>query len=180
MQSEKTRVVSTESRIPTIKISLSAIYISLGVVLSYINPFKDILILGAKINPFAHFINVIAGVTLGPVYAVFIALIIATIRFSLGWGTILAFPGGMSGALVVGVLAKYIKKLNPKYKIFMAFTEPLGTVFIGGTISAFIIQVPIFGLWFLFALSSIVGAILGFAILLLLLKQPNINQLIRE
>jgi len=177
---EHTRVISTESRIPTIKISLSAIYISLGVILSYINPFKDILILGAKINPFAHFINVLAGITLGPVYALCIALILAIIRFSLGWGTILAFPGGMTGALVVGVLAHYIKKLNPKYKLYMAFTEPLGTVFIGGTISALIIDVPIIGLWFLFALSSIVGSILGFVVLLLLLKQPNIKHLVQE
>ncbi len=180
MQTESTRVIAPESRVLTIKISLSAIYIALGVLLSYINPFKDIVILGAKINPFAHFINAIAGVTLGPIYAIFIALIIASIRFSLGWGTILAFPGGMTGALVVGIIAKYVKIIKPNYRIYTALTEPIGTVFIGGTIAAFILGTPFYALWWLFALSSIVGAVLGVVILLMLLKQPQINQLIIE
>ncbi len=180
MQTEPTRIIASESRIPTIKISLSAIYIALGVILSYLNPFKDVLILGAKINPFAHLINAIAGVTLGPVYAIFIALIIASIRFSLGWGTILAFPGGISGALIVGLAAKYIKKITSNYKIYTALTEPLGTVLIGGTISAFILGFPFYSLWFLFALSSIVGAVMGLLVLLMLLKQPQINSLIIE
>ena len=175
METTTTRVIHTEPRITTIKISLSAIYIALGVVLSYFNPFKDIVIFGAKINPFAHMINAIAGVTLGPVYAILIAIVIATIRFSLGWGTILAFPGGITGAIVVSIAAKLLKD---KFKVYAAFTEPIGTVFIGGTISAFLINTSVLSMWFIFFLSSIVGAVIGYLLIIALAKQPEIRNLV--
>ena len=107
-------------------------------------------------------INVISGVLLGPWYAMLTALIIAICRYSLGIGTILAFPGGISGALVVGLMRELILRINPKKVHFAAFFEPIGTVFIGGTLSSFIItSTPYYTFWWLFAIACIPGTILG-------------------
>ena len=176
MSAQESRQIPMTSIKPTLKITLSAMFIAVGTLLSYVNPFKDVLLFGAKINPFVHLINAISGVILGPVYAVIIAVTIASIRFSMSWGTILAFPGGISGALVVGLVSKVLKN---KYKKIAALTEPIGTVFIGATISAYILQTKVLSLWILFALSSIVGAILGFILLaIILLKESSIKTLI--
>ena len=61
----------------------------------------------AKCFPAQHMINVIAGVVLGPAYAVAIACIAAVLRNILGLGTLLAFPGGMIGALLAGLAYRF-------------------------------------------------------------------------
>ena len=48
--------------------------------------------------PIQHFINVIAGVFLGPVYGVAMAFCTSLIRNLMGTGSLLAFPGSMAGA----------------------------------------------------------------------------------
>ena len=154
----------------SLKVATTGILAALGVVLSYLNPFGYITLFGAKINPFAHFINAIAGVLLGPTYGVICALIIASIRYYAGIGSILAFPGGMSGALIVGLsrnlMIKLLKdRLSPKKLNYAALTEFIGTVFIGATISHFIIPVPMLTFWWLFALSCVPGSILGWMVL---------------
>ncbi len=163
----------------TVKLATTAMLAAVGLVLSYLNPFAYVSIFGAKINPFAHLINGVAGVLLGPIYAVICATIIATLRFSFSIGSIFAFPGGIPGALVVG-LARYIfvGKFNSKVHL-AAFFEPLGTIFIGGTISAAmsiflpaLSEISVFTLWWLFALSCIPGAILGWLILVAIQKTP--------
>src|SRR5271157_3803727 len=135
----------------TVKLSTASILSAAGIVLSYINPFGYVLIFGAKIDPFAHFINAIAGVLLGPWFALLTAFIIATVRVSLGMGTILAFPGGLSGALVVGLFQQLLLRRGSPHINFAAFTEPLGTVFLGGTIAGLIIPTPFLTFWWLFA-----------------------------
>ncbi|MCR3922049.1 MAG: energy coupling factor transporter S component ThiW, partial [Firmicutes bacterium] len=60
-------------------------------------------LLGAKVAPVQHAINVLAAVLFGPGPAVMVAFLIALLRNLLGTGTILAFPGGMIGALVAGL-----------------------------------------------------------------------------
>ncbi|MFZ0135063.1 MAG: energy coupling factor transporter S component ThiW [Desulfobacterales bacterium] len=55
-----------------------------------------------KCFPAQHMINVLAAVMLGPAYAVGIAFAAAFLRNILGLGTLLAFPGGMIGAVLVG------------------------------------------------------------------------------
>ncbi|MHA1107452.1 MAG: energy coupling factor transporter S component ThiW [Promethearchaeota archaeon] len=153
--------MSEKDVILTIKIAMVAVFIAVGIVLSYLNPFGYFLLFGAKINPFAHLINVITGVLIGVTFSSITALGIATIRFSAGIGTIHAFHGGISGA--------------PKYVEYAAFTEPIGTVFIGGTIGEIIM--PIYGsfslgglllYWWLFFWSSLIGCIIGFIILKIL------------
>lgn len=160
----------------TLKVAMTAIFIGLGVVLSYLNPFGYILIFGTKINPFAHLINAITGVLIGVTFSCTTALGIAIIRFSTGIGTIHAFHGGISGALIVGIISYFLRKRKPKYTNLAALFEPIGTVFIGGTIGYLIVPLGdsiIEGLltyWWLFFLSSITGSVIGFAILIFLNK----------
>lgn len=160
----------------TLKIATTAIFVALGVVLSALNPFAYYEIFGTKINPFAHLINAITGVLIGLVFSCITALSIAIIRFSLAIGTIHAFHGGISGAIVVGIVAYFFKKKYPKYTNYAALFEPVGTVFIGGTIGYLVLPIGssvISGLityWWLFSLSSIVGSIIGFILLIVLKK----------
>jgi energy coupling factor transporter S component ThiW len=160
------------------KVATAGIFIAVGLVLSYLNPFAYFAIFGTKINPFAHFINAITGVLIGLTFSCIVALGIAILRFSLGLGTIHAFHGGISGAVVVGLTAYYLRKKSPKNVELAALTEPIGTVCIGGTIAYFL--VPIGGLegiliyWGLFAASSIPGCIAGYLILKVL-RRAGIN-----
>lgn len=160
----------------TLKVAMCAIFIALGVVLSYFNPFAYILIFGTRINPFAHLINAMTGVLIGISFSCTTALGIAIIRFSAGIGTIHAFHGGISGAFIVGIIAYYLRKKKPEYSNLAALCEPIGTVFIGGTIAYLIAPIGesiIAGLityWWLFFLSSLTGSIIGFVILILLKK----------
>ncbi len=159
------------------KIATSSIFIVVGLVLSYLNPFGYFFIFGTKINPFAHLINAITGVLIGLIFSCVTALGIAILRFSFAIGSIHAFHGGITGAFIVGIVAHILRKKKPKYVELAAFTEPIGTVFLGGTIahliapigSIFTIESLIF-YWGLFALSSIPGCIMGFIILIVLKK----------
>ena len=159
----------------SLKVATTAILAALGVVLSYLNPFGYFTIFGAKINPFAHFINGISGVLLGPIYAVFCALLIAIIRFSTGIGTILAFPGGMTGAFVVGIFQYALKNRDEIKTHWAALCEPLGTVFLGATISSLIIPTSAPVLMWLFALSCVPGAIMGWGVVKILDAKGYLN-----
>ena len=158
------------------KVASAAIFITVGVILSYLNPFGYFFIFGTKINPFAHLTNAITGVLLGLPFSLLTATGIAIIRFSIGIGSIHAFHGGMAGALVVGAIAYILKRKAPKYVSLAALTEPIGTVFIGGTIGYIILPVSgdlLAGLlfyWGLFAASSIPGCILGYLMLFVINK----------
>jgi energy coupling factor transporter S component ThiW len=157
----------------TKRIATAAIMVGVGVVLSYLNPFAYFLIFGTKINPFVHIVNAIMGVLVGMTFAVITAAGIAIIRFSLAIGTIHAFHGGITGAIVVGIVAYILWKKAPKYVTLAALAEPIGTVFIGGTIAQLIAPIAGNGLlvyWYLFAASCIPGCIIGFLVLLSLKK----------
>lgn len=170
----------------TRKIAISIGFVALGVVLS---PLANIPVGPIRAYPFQHMINVLAAIMLGPVYAVIIAAIIGIIRNMIGTGTFFAFPGGMTGGIVVGLLYWYVRKTD-----WMALTESLGTVFLGGTIG-YLIAAPLPGrqliagfisigppmpftvggevvippgmlaLWVAFAVSCIPGSIIGFLVL---------------
>lgn len=143
-----------------------AIFGALGAALGWIS----IPVGPTKIFPLQHTINAIAGVLIGP-WAVISALIAAIVRFSTGMGTIYAFPGSPFGALVVAVIFKVTKK------DFSALFEPLGTVFIGGTLSGLLMapfisaNAPtVWFFWTAFAASCIPGAVLGYFILKMVRK----------
>ncbi len=159
-----------------VKVAMTSIFTALGVVLSFFNPLGYIPLGGFLINPFAHLINAIAGVILGPFWAVISATFIAIIRYSAGIGSIFAFPGGIPGALVVGTVAALFSAFKKeKLRIYAAFCEVIGTVGIGAVISFLFMGAnsTIF-LWGGFAMSSILGSSIGFLILWILEKR-NLN-----
>ena len=146
----------------TKRITLAAVLVAVTVVLSPINfPVGT-----TKCYPAQHMINGIAGVLLGPWYAALMALATGIIRNMLNMGTLYAFPGGIPGALVVGLVYKYVKETD-----YAALFEPLGTVVIGATVSALVFapwqghNLTMSFFWVAFAASSIPGAFLGFFIL---------------
>lgn len=161
------------------KIAMAGIFIAVGTFLSAINPFGYFFIFGTKINPFAHLINALTGVLIGLTFSCITALGIAILRFSTNIGSIHAFHGGIAGALVVGTVSYFLRKRFPKSVEIAALFEPLGTIFIGGTIghlisgNIFVIE-SLFTFWGLFALSCIPGSIMGF-IILMSLRPANIT-----
>ena len=149
----------------TRKLALAAVLTALSVVLGSLS----IPIGVTKVAPSQHMINAIAGVLLGPWYAVVMAIMTATIRVGLGVGTIYAYPGSIFGGLIVGLVYRYVKKTD-----YATLTEPLGTVVIGATLSALVVS-PLIGgsatlyfFWLAFAASCIPGSILGLVIIKLL------------
>ncbi len=156
----------------TKRVATSAIFIGVGIVLAFLNPFAFVEILGGpKIFPMAHFINGMMGVLIGLAFACTTSLGIAIIRYPLGIGSIHAFHGGISGAFVVGITAYILRKKKPKYVEYAALTEPIGTVFIAATIANLISPVTLLYWWGLFAASCIPGCILGFIVLKIIKRQ---------
>jgi energy coupling factor transporter S component ThiW len=156
----------------TKRVAATAIFIAIGVILALFNPFAFIEILGGpKIFPMAHFINGMTGVLIGISFACTTSLGIAIFRYPLGIGSIHAFHGGISGALIVGIAAYILRKKKPEYIEYAALLDPIGTVFIAATIANTIMPINLFYWWGLFAASSIPGCILGFLMLKLLKRQ---------
>lgn len=108
------------------KLTLAAIFAGLALVGSFIN----IPVFGAMASPSQHLINVLAGIFLGPSYAVGAAFVASLLRNFFGLGTLLAFPGSMCGAFLSGFLYKKFKALPAAY-----IGEVLGTGIIGGMLS---------------------------------------------
>ena len=73
-------------------------------------------VLGSRCSPIQHLVNVMCAILLGPWYGLAAAL--------------LAFPGSMCGALLSGLLYKWMKKLPAAY-----IGEVVGTGIIGGMLS---------------------------------------------
>ena len=174
------------------KISLLAAFTALGVALA---PFAWFQFLTTKANPTQHLVNALAGVVLGPWWAMVAALFIGVIRNMLGIGTVYAFPGGLPGALVVGLSYILTRRARSRFiKYSAALLEPIGTVLIGGTLSLILVApligdvnltgkvlergllqfLPIFGAGW--AVSSIPGAIAGYLILIALDKAGVLSQ----
>lgn len=109
----------------TQRLALTATLVALGVVLGTL----AVPVGPARVAPFQHFINVLAGVLVGPWYALLAAFAISVLRNALGTGTFLAFPGSMFGALLVGLAYHRIRRTD-----LAAFLEPLGTAVIGALV----------------------------------------------
>ncbi|HSB03714.1 MAG TPA: energy coupling factor transporter S component ThiW [Thermodesulfobacteriota bacterium] len=151
----------------TRKVARAIILVAIGVAIS---PFTSIPIGIARINPAQHFVNVVSAVLLGPWWATGIALIIGILRNALGTGTLLAFPGGMIGAFIAGVVYRYTRNIY-----LGAFGEIIGTGVIGAVVSVLIVA-PIFmgramamgALMIAFSGSTILGSMIGIVALKLL------------
>lgn len=146
----------------TRKIVLSGILIAIATVLGTFS----IPILGAKASPIQHFINVIAGVTLGPIYGVACAFISSLLRNILATGSLLAFPGSMVGVFLAGILYKKFKIIE-----LAVIGEVIGTGIIGALLAyplaAFVLgkEVALFVYIVPFSLSSIIGSIIAYIML---------------
>ena len=108
------------------KLSLTAIFAAIAVVGSLFS----FPVFGSKCAPIQHLINVLCAVFLGPWWGLAAAFISSLIRNLMGLGTLLAFPGSMCGALLAGLLYKYIRKLPAAY-----IGEVFGTAVIGGILA---------------------------------------------
>ena len=137
-----------------------------------------------KALPWQHMVNILAGIMLGPFWAVIVALFAGTIRIILGTGTIFAYPGGLPGGFIVGLTYRLLSSLARNKRLILiasSLTEPLGTCCIGGAATWYLWD-PIlgdalrvkFGAFLLFVsgwfVSSIIGVALGLSIILVLDK----------
>lgn len=131
-----------------------------------------------KAFPWQHMVNVILGVLLGPLWAGGAALLVGLIRMMLGIGTIFSIPGGIPGAVLVGIGASILRRMgrSPEYA---AFLEPLGTAVIGFLLALYIfaplagvyegwLAVGLLPIWLVWALSTGVGTLAGFTALRIL------------
>lgn len=131
----------------------------------------------ARAYPIQHAVNVIAAIMLGPIPAVIIAFLTGLIRILTGTGSLLAFPGGMIGALLAGILYKYFGKtwlaavgeMVGTGIIASLLAVPYAKILMGTTATAFFFMPP-------FLVSSISGALLGL-VLVARLQRTQIKQL---
>jgi energy-coupling factor transport system ATP-binding protein len=154
-------------RSTTRQVAYAVVLVAIGVALA---PFTSFPVGIAKVNPTQHFVNVVAAVLLGPWWAVAIAAIIAILRNAMGVGTLLAFPGGMIGALLAG----YVYRLTRNVYL-SALGEIIGTGIIAAVVSALLVAPMFMGatmalgtLMASFLVSTIVGSVIGVLALKLL------------
>ncbi|MEM3627415.1 MAG: energy coupling factor transporter S component ThiW [Candidatus Bathyarchaeia archaeon] len=174
------------------KLALVIVFSALGVAIS---PYTWFVVFGTKANPTQHMINAILGVLVGPLWAAAAAIFIGIVRNMLGIGTIYAFPGGIPGGIIVGLVYWLLQHLgvSEKKRLISALTEGIGTLLIGAPLALFLVA-PWMGtknlldltvregplLAFLtfgagWALSCIPGSIMGF-IILIILKRIGISR----
>ncbi len=173
------------------KICFAGILIALGVVGSMFS----FPVFGSKCVPVQHMINVIAGVTLGPVYAVIMAFITSLLRYLFGLGTLLAFPGSMVGAFLCGIAFKCVKYLISKLPkksslagylplIAAFFGETIGTGVLGGMLACPVArlfrineQAAVLSFVIPFLVSTVVGAAVAMLFLTALKSTKAINHI---
>lgn len=151
------------------KLALSGIFIAIATIFGTF----AIPVFGAKMSPVQHFVNVVAGVTLGPGFAVGNAFVASFIRNILGTGSLLAFPGSMIGAFLAGLAYKKFKKVEFALVgevigtgILGALAAyPIATLLLGKEVALFIYIAP-------FSISCIGGSIIAY----IFLKIPIIKK----
>jgi len=153
----KTKKVALAVILVVVAVALSPIFIPVGI---------------AKCFPAQHMVNVLAGVMLGPLYAVVIAAVSGIIRNVLGLGTLLAFPGGMVGALLAGLAYRAFRNIYAA-----GAGEVVGTGLLGALASAWIVAPVFMGksmavatLIIAFSISTLGGSVFGIIALHLLRK----------
>ncbi|NLM45938.1 MAG: energy coupling factor transporter S component ThiW [Firmicutes bacterium] len=147
----------------TKKVTGMALLAALGTAAGF---FPAMPFFGAKLFPVQHAINVLAAVFFGPGPAVLVAFVIAVLRNLLAVGTVLAFPGGMVGALVAGLLYRHTRRdwAAAVGEVFgtgvlgALLSVPLARLLLGQEAVAFTYIIP-------FTLSSLAGAVAAFMIL---------------
>ena len=116
----------------------------------------------ARAFPVQHAVNVMAAVLFGPGPAVLIAFLTGAIRILTGTGSLLAFPGGMIGAFLAGILYMVSGRIW-----FAAVGEIIGTGIIASLVAVpyakILMDTEVAALFFMpaFLVSSVSGALLG-------------------
>ena len=159
----------------TLKMTVTAMLVAVGTLTSHM----FYIPLGfAKVFPMQHFINVLSAVLLGPAYAVIQAFSVSLLRNMMGTGSFFAFPGSMIGAFLAAYLYKRTKKLS------LAFAgETIGTGILGAIacypIATLLLgqNAALFGFIPSFMVSSLAGALFGFIILSIVIKNPAFRDL---
>ena len=160
------------------KLTFTAVMAAVAVVGSTISfPF-----LGAKCSPVQHLVNVLCAVFVGPWWGLAQAFLASLIRNLLGLGSPLAFPGSMCGALLAGLLYKFIKKTPAAY-----VGELIGTGILGGMLSfpvaAFVMgneSAALFTFVVPFLISSLGGTIIAIIIVTALAKTGVVRKFQEE
>jgi energy-coupling factor transport system ATP-binding protein len=167
-------VAPAKSSQHTRKTAYAVVLVAIGVALA---PYTSFPIGIAKVNPTQHFVNVLAAVLLGPWWAVLTATVIAILRNAMGVGTLLAFPGGMIGAFLAGIVYRITRRTWAA-----AAGEIVGTGGIAPVVSALFVApilmgnaIPLLALVPSFLGSTLAGALLG-VLALRLLKRADIVQ----
>ncbi|MCL4518800.1 MAG: energy coupling factor transporter S component ThiW [Thaumarchaeota archaeon] len=155
----------------TVSLSVAAMLVALGVTFSMFKGIFSVPIGPTEVFPMESTINVIAGVMLGPWYAMMVAFFVSMIRIGLTTGTIFSLPGSLPGAFLVGFVYRYLWK-NPA----AGLVEIIGTGIIGAILSSLIFA-PLFGysgsiVFFVSAFipPSVIGSIVGYIVLLAIKK----------
>ena len=141
-------------------VAQAVILVAIGVALA---PFTSFPIGVAKVNPTQHFVNILAAVLLGPWWATAIAAIVGAIRNALGMGTLLAFPGGMIGALLAGLLYRGTRNVYAAAGGEVVGTGVLAALVSGWLVAPFLMSttMPILVLLASFLGSTVLGTALG-------------------
>ncbi|MFD1357103.1 energy coupling factor transporter S component ThiW [Fictibacillus halophilus] len=155
------------------KLTVMAMFVAIGTLASHILWIPAGV---AKAFPVQHAINVIAGVILGPLPAVVVAFAIGLLRNLFGVGSLLAFPGGMIGALLAGYFYRRAKTYGAAAAgewigtglIGAIIAVPVAALFLGSKTGAFFFVLP-------FLTSSVAGGIIGWMVLRLIRKSSYVN-----
>ena len=150
------------------KLALAAMMTALGVCLATFS----VPVGASRCFPIQHLLNVLAGVFLGPGYALGFSFTTALLRNLLGTGSLLAFPGSMAGAFLGALLYRY------SGRIWTAFAgEIVGTGILGGILCypiAFLLmgnkQAAVFTYVIPFLISTTGGCVLAAMLLGVLCK----------
>ena len=159
------------------KLAVAGMMTALGVILSTFY----IPVGVSKCFPMQHLLNVLAGVFLGPYYALGFAFCTALIRNILGTGSLLAFPGSMVGAFCCGMLYRYTKKLP-----VAVAGEVTGTGILGGMlcypVAKFLLgngEAALFTYVLPFFISTLGGSLLATVLLVILQRSGAASYLNR-
>ena len=156
------------------KLSIAGVFCALAVVGSMFLTFP---VFGSKCAPVQHMVNILCAVFLGPWYGLATAFVASLLRNLLGWGSLLAFPGSMCGALLCGLVYWRTKNLPATLT-----AEVLGTGVLGG-LAAYPVAKELMGLTpetytvyiIPFLISTAAGSILAGLLVYALRKNGALN-----
>ncbi|WP_300414533.1 energy coupling factor transporter S component ThiW [uncultured Oscillibacter sp.] len=157
------------------KLALAGILCAVAVVGSLLS----FPVFGSKCAPVQHMVNVLCAVFLGPWYGLAAAFVASLLRNLLGWGSLLAFPGSMCGALLCGLVWWKTRNLPATLT-----AEVLGTGVLGG-LAAYPVAKELMGLTpeaytvyiIPFLISTAAGSILAGALVYALRKNGALKSM---